>query len=227
MLNTRMQNHWDAAELAANQPEYEEPQTGKLDIGGFVTAEVVGAPLCTYWGQKGPAWPYEQCKRTAGHKTNHEGVGLCWQHGGHTGAGKIQGAVLMAIAYAEELQVTPWEALLSQVRLLANQVEWLRIRVIDAEKDKGEAAIRPGGDSWDLVVLLEARGERLAKTAKMAIDAGVAERLVKQIELEAEAMFRAAVAGLDAAGIEGALREKMLAGMAGKMLEIEAEQKVV
>ena len=224
-LTTRQLHYWENVEHQISQPDYEEPVTSLLAIGGFATVEIDPGLSCTFWGQKGPAWPFEQCPRPAGLHTNHEGVGLCYVHGGMTGSGHIEGAILMAQAYAQELNVTPWEALLSQVRLLANQVEWLKLRVLEAERSGGDAAIRPGGDDWDWVALLEARGERLAKVSKLAIDAGVAERLVRQIELEAEIMFKSALAGLDAAGIEGEQREKMLGAMAGKMLELEGEQK--
>lgn len=226
-MTTRQLKHWDDALYTAAQPDYTDPVTELLDIGGWKTVEIVDGGCCIFWGQKGPAWPFEQCTKRAGQGTDHEGVGLCYEHGGIYGVGKVQGAILMANAYAQELNVTPWEALLSQVRLLANQVEWLKIRVRDAESKGNDAAIRPGGPDYDWVLMLEARGERLAKVSKMAIDAGVAERLVKQIELEAEAMFRAALTGLDAAGIEGEAREKFLASMSGKLLEIEAEHKVV
>lgn len=220
--------HWDEAEYEAAQPTYMEPKTTLEYIGPCPSVILVPSGLkCTHWEQPYTTWPFIQCTNGAGEGTGHEGVGLCYKHKGNDGRGKVQGAILMAHAYAQELDVTPWQALLSQVRLLANQVEWLRLRVIEAENIRGAAAIRPGGSDFDWVLMLEARGERLAKVSKMAIDAGVAERLVKQIELEAESMFRAALAGLDAAGIQGPTREKMLEGMAGKLLEIEAEHRTV
>lgn len=225
-MSERLRGHWDEAEFQYAQPDYQHPRTGRLNIGGYRSAEILESGNCTYWGQKGSAWPYEQCTKPAGHRTLHEGVGLCYSHGGNNNSGKVRGAVLMAMSYAEELDVTPWEALLSQVRLLANQVEWLRLRVLEAESKGGAEAIRPGGSDFDWVLMLDTRGDRLAKVSKMAIDSGVAERLVRQIELEAAAMFRAAIAGLEAAGIEGEQRELFLEKMAGKLLEIEGEHRV-
>jgi hypothetical protein len=225
-MTARQRKHWDEAELMEMQPDYEAPETGRVVIGGISAAEIIDYGNCVHWGQKGPAWPYEQCPRKAGARTDHEGVGLCWEHGGHTGKGKVQGAILMAHAYADELDVTPWEALLSQVRLLAAQVEWLKDKVQKAEFLRQEDALRPSDPDFHWVVMLEARGDRLAKVSKMAIDAGVAERLVRQVELEAAHMFTAALAGLEAAGITGDQRDKMLETMAGKLLELEAGETV-
>lgn len=223
-MDARQRTHWEEAELVLNQPDYETPVTGRLDIGGFSTAEIVESHQCIHWWQRGPAWPFEQCPRPAGHRTNHEGVGLCWEHGGHFGKGAVQGAVMMAHAYADELDVSPWQALMSQVRLLSAQVSWLRARVLDAELQKGVNALKPGSDDYPWVAMLEARGERLAKVAKMAIDAGVAERFVRQLELEGEMMMTAAVHALDSIGITGEARETALASMAEKLLELETGQ---
>lgn len=226
LMTKRQRDYWEAADLQVAQPMYERPVTGLLDIGGFKTVEILEAGNCTFWFRPVGVRKFIQCHRPAGYRTLHEGVGVCYIHRGNEGSGLVNGALLMAHAYAEELNVTPWEALLSQVRLLANQVEWLRTRVYNAEKEIGTDAIKPGGIAWEWVVLLEARGERLAKVSKMAIDSGVAERLVRQIELEAQAMFRAAIAALDATGIEGVQRELFLERMAGKLLEIEGEHTV-
>lgn len=128
----------------------------------------------------------------------------------------------MAMLFADEMQVTPWEALLSQVRLLANQVRWLRYRVESAEREYGVDAIKPGGEGWDWVCLLESRGDRLAKVSKMAIDAGVATRLVRQVELEAEHMVTAALETFDRLGIHGPKRDEALEFMGNRLMELEA-----
>lgn len=88
----------------------------------------------------------------------------------------------MAYDVARELDVTPWEALLLGVRLAAGRVAWVdeqlarATRATDGEPDNGEVR------RW----LAESRRERalLGRTAKAAVDAGVAERLVRQVELE-------------------------------------------
>lgn len=223
-MDTRQRGHWEDAELILNQPDYMAPVTGRVTIGGFSTAEILDGGQCIHWWQRGPAWPFEQCPRPAGYKTNHEGVGLCWEHGGHFGKGEVQGAVMTAHAYADELDVSPWQALLSQVRLLAGQVSWLQHRVRIAEAESGAEAIKPGGSAWHWVALLEARGERLAKVSKMAISAGVAERFVRQLELEGEMMLTAALHALDSIGVAGEERDRALASMASKLLELETQE---
>lgn len=133
---------------------------------------------------------------------------------------------MAAHAFAEELNVSPWEALSSQVRLLGGQVEWLRQRVLEAEAKEGDVAISASGSARYWVDLLEQRGDRLAKVAKMAIDAGVAERVVRQVELEGELMFRAASAALSAADLSEETQQYVLSLMARQMLELESGEQV-
>lgn len=64
---------------------------------------------------------------------------------------------------------------------------------------------------------------KLAATSKMAIDAGVAERLVRQVELEAALMLRATNRLLDDLGLQGDARERALIQMSTHLLELEAE----
>lgn len=222
-LETRLRGYWEEAELMEMQPQYEGPVL-KADEWGVL--DVVEHPLCPHWWQRGSAWPFERCGNVAGYYTDHEGAGNCYRHNGNIGRERAKGAILMTLAYADEMQMSPWEAMLSQVRLLANQVAWLRLRVHEVEKVHGVEGLRPGGVGWDWVALLDARGERLAKTAKMAVDAGVASMLVRQIEMEADNMMKAALAGLDAAGIEGAQREKMLDSMSQTLIELESQTRV-
>lgn len=85
---------------------------------------------------------------------------------------------------ARELNITPWEALLKAVRVAAGRAAW-----VDAQL--AEATRRNDGDSSAAEVrgwLKESRDERMlmARTAKAALDAGVAERIVRQTELEGE-----------------------------------------
>jgi hypothetical protein len=217
-LTWQMPARWDEAELMEMQPHYEGPVLEADEWGVLLVKE---APRCPKWKQRGPAWPYERCKNIAGYRTVHEGAGYCYRCKGDQGAPLRVGAILMGMAYADEMRTTPWEALLGQLQLLANQVQWLRLRVYEAERTGGAEALRPGGSGFDWVMMMEARGDRLAKTAKMCLDAGIAQQMVNKIEMDAEAMMKAALAGLDAAGIEGEKRETLLDAMSSKLLEIE------
>jgi hypothetical protein len=95
-----------------------------------------------------------------------------------------------------ELDVGPWDALNLAVRLAAHRVQWTELQA-------QHAADASDGDQANPVVmrwLAESRRERalLVKTAKSAIDAGVAERLVRQVELEGRLVAEAVGRALDA-----------------------------
>jgi hypothetical protein len=216
-LPTRLRGYWEDAELQAMQPSYEGP-VFEQDEWGVLT--VVQPPTCPGFTQKYTSLPADMCAREAGYLTDHAGVGMCFYHNGYFGRELKKGAILMALAYADEMNVSPWDALLGQCRLLSNQVAWLRARVYEAEKAYGPPGLRPGGEGFDWVMMLEARGDRLAKVAKMCVDAGIQERLVQQIEMEADTMMKSALAGLDALALEGDARERFLEVMSEKMLEL-------
>lgn len=99
----------------------------------------------------------------------------------------------MAHAFARAMNVSPWEALLGQLYLLQGQVAWLTAKVAEAPSD--EALLRytdddngePGYARW--VELLEQRGDRLTRVAKMAIDAGIAQQMVNAIEDDAQRLY--------------------------------------
>lgn len=85
---------------------------------------------------------------------------------------------------ARELNITPWDALLHSVRVAAGRAAWVdaqlkqAVQRNDGESNAGEVK------SW----LKESRHERmmLARISKAALDAGVAERMVRNVELEGE-----------------------------------------
>lgn len=227
-----MRIHWEEAAFVEMQPTYERPETTTLDLGGFVTVEVpVGdkAIRCLQY-EAGPAQrghsnrrSWIQCKRAAGQGTDHEGVGLCYMHDGWRGRGLAQGAILMAMAYGDELNVTPWQALLQQVRSLANQVAYCQAKVIEGEKAHGAESLLPGGKTYEWVAMLESRGDRLAKVSKMTIDAGVAKMMATQLNLEAQIMYKSANAALDSVpGMTQDMRERALEIMANTARQLEA-----
>jgi hypothetical protein len=100
---------------------------------------------------------------------------------------------------ARELEISPWEALLKSVRLAAARVAWVDDRLDEAAR----AADGDPADRTVLELLKHSRLERklLAGTAKAAIDAGVAERMVQQVELEGKVLADALDVALTAAGV--------------------------
>jgi hypothetical protein len=121
---------------------------------------------------------------------------------------------------ARELQVSPWDALLLGVRLAAGRVAWvddeLRRATMASDGDANVPAVR----NW----LKESRLERalLARTAKAAIDAGVAERLVRQVELEGQLVAEVLGRTLDALELTSEQRQLAFATAHRELLALES-----
>lgn len=130
----------------------------------------------------------------------------------------------MAHAYAVARGTTPWQALLDELNDLAGQVAWLNQKIGAVGMVFGDDAIKPGGEAWPWVEMRDARGDRIAKVAKMCIDAGVAERMVQQVELQGALMMEAAKRAAATLGLDEAQEFALIAGMARTVVEIEKEQ---
>lgn len=156
----------------------------------------------------------------AGWGTGHRGFGTCKVHGGSWK--RVEEAWRVAIQVAGEYEISPWEALTLTVRLAAQRVAWvdaqLRDAVSAADGDvSGSAAVR----RW----LRESRLERaqLGRTAKAAIDAGVAERLVRQVELEGRLLAEALARALDALDLDPDQRLRALEAAHEHLLGADAD----
>lgn len=135
------------------------------------------------------------CRLGAGYETKHPGYGPCRVHGG----AKAHRAWEAALDIARELNVTPWEALLKSVRVAAARAAWVDQQLADAVRRNDGEPGTPEVKGW----LKESRLERtlLARMAKSAVDAGVAERLVRQTELEGEIVAEVIGRVLDKLGL--------------------------
>jgi hypothetical protein len=135
------------------------------------------------------------CKLSAGWGTDHVGAGRCKMHGGSSSTGRTNAARLQAAELAAELDLEPHDALLWSVRLAAGEVQFFTAQVAALEQDAlvveherhrvGDLAYTETSTRAELNIWIRARQdalERLAKYAKMAIDAGVAERHVRVAE---------------------------------------------
>lgn len=136
-----------------------------------------------------------RCRMLAGEQTKHPGYGPCHCHGG----AKAHRAWEKALDIARELNVTPWEALLKSVRVAAARAAWVDQQLADAVRRNDGEPGNPEVRGW----LKESRLERtlLARMAKSAVDAGVAERLVRQTELEGEIVAEVIGRVLDKLGL--------------------------
>lgn len=138
----------------------------------------------------------DRCSRIAGWGTDHVGYGACKNHGGNSPSGKTAATRTHVRELAEELDLDPYTALLYTVRLAAGVVAWCRNKIGEledpatefADEDDEKRAIN------DLAVMLRVYGEerdRLAKTAKLAIDAGIDERRISLEEEQGELIAKA------------------------------------
>jgi hypothetical protein len=132
------------------------------------------------------------CKRGAGWGTSHPGYGRCKNHGGSLPNGIKAAAAEAAREFAvgmlgAEVDLSPTDAMLLAVKLASGQVAYYRLSLA-AEADAPGALI----DAYERAV------ERQARISKMALDAGVNERLVRIAERAAEQIALAAEEALKA-----------------------------
>lgn len=197
-------------------------------------------------------WAGQKCKNPAGLNTVHAGYGPCFMHGGAKLKGRAEGAWVAAHAFAQQLNINPWDALLMAVRIAAGKVSYCetvigtavsdlelegRFERVGANDDgTGGILVHPDtgaplgvGQYRDLsfwVKQSELWHDRLAKTSKMAVDAGIAAYEIQKVEAEAQRMARvlnAVIEGLDGK-IDERLALEMRALMRSELLRIDQEE---
>lgn len=142
------------------------------------------------------------CGREAGAGTDHWGAGNCANHGGKTQSGEQFAADQVAIRLGAELHMEPHDALLLTVRRAANWEAFCALEVAKLTDEdlvvthRHEREAR-GADATSYVDTTTAAElhiwvrehqralDQLARLAKTAIDAGVAERQVRLLEQNA------------------------------------------
>lgn len=157
-----------------------------------------------------------RCRNLAGEYTKHPGYGPCRVHG----RAKVHRAWELALDVARELNVTPWEALIKSVKLAAGRVAWVDIQLKEAVQRNDGNASSPEVRVW----LKESRDERMmmARVAKAALDAGVAERVVRQVELEGEIVAEVLGRVLDKLGLPAEQRVLAFDEAHRQLLALEA-----
>lgn len=202
----------------------EHPVTGEpLEVLGWnwPPSEGPDVPWCgepiRHAGRAGTWVSY--CEQPAGRRTDHEGFGACHRHERRLGQGT--GAWIVAHAFARALETTPWEGLLWAVKVAAGKLAFCEAKIGTAD---GDEDLEPSGRLHHWVKQSELWHDKLAKVSKLAIDAGVAERLVRQLELEAQLMLRATSLTFDELGLPEHQRELALGIMSRNLLALEAEQ---
>lgn len=162
-----------------------------------------------------------KCQNSAGRGTSHEGAGRCDRHGGNGARESKVGAWMMARRFGDELQVTPWDALLVVLRRAAAKSAWYAQELAQAD----ESELLPGGAHHALVREAERADSYMAKYAKMALDAGVAERLVQSVTDHATQLTRVLNAAIlsDALGLSDEQQRLARQLMAKEMRVIDGE----
>lgn len=129
----------------------------------------------------------DKCRKFAGEGTEHPGIGTCKYHLGNARNNKLNAvkreAQRRAIQFGEAIKVEPTEALLTVLYLSAGHLSFIR----------DELAAREDKTTFDAQVLLrmwDDERDRVARIAKAALDAGVAERQITLAERYAEDMAR-------------------------------------
>lgn len=152
----------------------------------------------------------------AGEGTKHSGWGPCRAHG----SSAQHRAWELALDVARELSVSPWDALLMSTRLAAGRVAWVDQQLAEATRAADGDQAAPAVRGW----LKESRAERalLARTAKAAIDAGVAERLVRQVELEGKLVAEVLGRTLDALELSAEQRQTAFSVAHRELLQLES-----
>jgi hypothetical protein len=130
----------------------------------------------------------KHCQLDAGRGTQHPGFGKCSLHGGNTptlesNAGMLAGGEVIAKMSkgfgAPPPKIDPHEALLQEVANSFGIVAFLRQRLDMYDLKLGEKVLEPA--KQQLIELYDKQRTMAVRTAKMAIDAGIAEQ---RVELE-------------------------------------------
>lgn len=165
----------------------------------------------------GPDW--SPCTRWAGEGTVHPGVGKCRSHEGVKE--RAAGAWMMAHVIAKALDISPWEALLLAVKRAAAWSAFYEMKLSQVEAGDDDA-LRPGGAAYDWVLAAERVTDKMARYAKMAVDAGVAAAMVAQARNEGETIARVLNSALGAAELDAEQETKIRQALRAALLELDA-----
>lgn len=157
-----------------------------------------------------------KCAKGAGWGTSHPGFGLCKLHGGNSPSGIKSAAREQARLFAvgmlgHEADVDPLSSVLQAVRLAAGATAYYRVQLASLGLEAPPA----------LVEDYERSIERQARIAKLAVDAGVAERLVRIAERTAEQIALAAEEALAEVGADAELRRAFAAAFSRSLARLE------
>lgn len=163
------------------------------------------------------------CRMPKGFRTPHPGAGNCWLHGGNTPNGtrsaQKEAAENVLRTLAIPSSVDPVASLFEAVRIASWRELGFRQMLQERRRLHGRDHLedqRP-----DVVVVMHGDAlEQKAKIAKMAIDAGLDERIVRLAERQGEVIHRILTAALDAAGVKGDARHRAEEAMVRELVAV-------
>jgi len=168
------------------------------------------------------------CWRTQGFDTPHPGVAYCKPHGGNRAPGRTTGAWIMAHAFATKHGGDPWDALQDATAFANGKVHGIQVELAELlethtlgqllawEEDKnGKSHPHP---ILQLDILWHTR---LTQAAKWAIDAGLGERLMAQLEADAGALASATQQALADTNLSPETQQTILAAIGRNLRSLE------
>lgn len=140
---------------------------------------------------------------------------------------------MTAFDIANDADISPWDALLLAVKRRAARVRAVD-RIIDTAWDDHRKLCEadPGYGNPEVpnaevrTWMIESRNEErlMTRAAKMAVDAGVAEAVVRRLELEGQLAVDALMAGLDALDLAPDARVRALSAMHSKLTQMSGSE---
>lgn len=213
-------------DMAGHRPRVE---TGERLCNAPLQRRRIDARLDARWpNRRHDPTCIKRCRNLAGLNTGHEGYGWCVIHNGRSARQNRVWA--MAVQIAGELDCSPWDALLVSVRRSAGLSAWYDHALTESDRqdqeryteamaardldDESKGPMPRSGPSSATFQLLQAsltERKHLAAVSKAAIDAGVAEHLVRSINVQGEQLANAILAGLDTIDMPQELRSRAIA----------------
>lgn len=160
-----------------------------------------------------------QCDNRAGHLTDHIGAGKCGPHGGNGTFEKLVCQLMLMHGSARELDAAPWDVLLMAMRRAAGTAAFYDHKLAAVIDDN---ELKPGGEAYAWVIGSETQWKYAARYAKMALDAGVAERLVQGIQVEAGLLYTFFTGLMEELRLSPELEEKARLFLRNKALALDA-----
>lgn len=149
-------------------------------------------------GAKKATAPGQTCHLSKGWGTPHPGMGRCKWHGGNTQTGRMAAAKeggMRILKYTDPIELDPTTALLQELYRTAGHVQYLDQQIGEYEL-KTDEEIPDHQRQWMTVHMVER--QHMAKVAKLALDAGIAEREIQLAEQQGMILASAIEAILEA-----------------------------